>query len=40
MRKYDVFFDRLEKETFELMNFKEHLVENHYPIPFEEHELD
>lgn len=40
MRKYDVFFDKLERETFELMNFKEHLVENHYPRPFEEHELD
>lgn len=40
MNRNDVFFDKLEKETFELMQFKEHLVENHYPRPFEEQELE
>lgn len=40
MNRQEVFFDKLEKETFELMQFKEHLVENHFPKPFEEHELD
>lgn len=40
MNKHDMFFDKLEKETFELMQFKEHLVENHFPKPFEDHELD
>ena len=28
MNRNDIFFDKLEKETFELMQFKEHLVEN------------
>lgn len=40
MNKHDMFFDKLEKETFELMQFKEHLVENHFPKPFEDHELE
>lgn len=40
MNKNDMFFDKLEKETFELMQFKEHLVENHFPKPFEDHELE
>lgn len=40
MNRQDMFFDRLEKETFELMQFKEHLVENHFPQPFEDHEME
>jgi hypothetical protein len=40
MTKNEMFFDKLEKETFELLQFKEHLVENHFPQAFEEHEID
>lgn len=40
MNKNDIFFDKLEKETFELMQFKEHLVENNFPKPFESHEIE
>ena len=40
MNRNDIFFDKLEKETFELMQFKEHLVENNFPGPFESHEIE
>ena len=40
MNRNDIFFDKLEKETFELMQFKEHLVENNFPDPFESHEIE
>ena len=40
MNRNDIFFDKLEKETFELMQFKEHLVENNFQEPFESHEIE
>lgn len=38
--KSEEFFDKLEKETYGLMQFKERLVENHFPKSFEERELE